>query len=158
MPFVIKPTRKHEFTYEEDGDQLVAVFDFVCSEDGIPKSIRDKIVFPKKDEEGNIIDSGNTADVIWYNIRRSLKEVRGLIDADTGENITFIESDGSINEDKQKSVFEFLIGLSMGPQFMDAYLGIDSKNSKAGATQLSTGSGEPTADRASEVTDTPASN
>lgn len=130
MSFKIKPSRKRTFEFVDGEDKLTVTFDFVCTED-----IKSSEVI-KRLKEG-VADQDSATQFMWYTIRRSLIECTGIDDIDTGMSIALKDKDGKINDDIQRAIFEFIIGLGdMRSQIIDAYIGPTSKNSKPGVTQL----------------------
>lgn len=124
MPFVIKPSRKYTFTYEEEGNKLEADFDFICMEDGISEEVRNKL----KDHNPDNPNKEAILSILWYNIRRSLKTVRGIQDEE-GKNIEITD------DNIQKAVFEFIIKCGdLRLQILTAYIGTAEKNLKPGVT------------------------
>lgn len=146
MPFILNPKRKYEFTYTDGDNSLTAIFDFPCVEDRNNSKIRKKLEgvnvskIATGDKDQDTIDIASN--LIWYNIRTALKEIHGVVEEGTiteecpeGKEITFYNEDGSINEDMQKAVLEFLITLpaeegkeSIRDQVYTAFLGPIGKN------------------------------
>lgn len=120
--FAIKPNRKFTFKYGEGTEDAFTVdFDFICIEQ------------INSDEVKNILKNVNG--VIYYFMRKSLISVSGLINVDSGEPLKLYNEDGSINEEIQKAVFEFVMTFEeFRDQLITAYAGVSSKNLKTGVT------------------------
>lgn len=126
MPFVMKKSRRQEFTYkdEESGESFTAVFEFICMEDRFSKEFFDKL----KNYDSSNPDVGTTTNILWYNIRKSLVALEGVVDED-GAPITIVNEDGTVNEGIQKAALEYIIGFEgMSKDIMTAFIGSAGKN------------------------------
>jgi len=135
MAFVLNPTRKVTIKYEdkESGDSFEADFDFILTEDCFTEEMRKRVlelkpILKEDNDEIKTQKIYKQQSVMWYKIRKSLKEVRGIQDVEGNDII--------ITEENQGAVFEFICDFGdIAVQAYNAYLGLHSKNLNAGVTK-----------------------
>jgi hypothetical protein len=147
MAFTLNPTRKFTVKYSapstegsEPSDSFEADFEFILTEDCFTEDVRKKVkelkpILNSDTEEVKTSKMYKQQSVIWHKIRRSLKAVRGINDFD-GNPISIADENFNINTDVQAAVFEFITNFDdVATQILSAYMGLNLKNSKAGATK-----------------------
>jgi len=133
MSFVLNPTRKITVKYEdpETKESFEADFKFILTEECFTEDFRKKTseletILESDPEEVKQEKMFKSQAVIWYRIRKSLVEVRGIKDPE-GNSL-------EVNEETQAAIFEFIVNFGdIAKQLLAAYMGLSLKNLKAGA-------------------------
>lgn len=121
MAFKLNPNRRITIKHVEGEDELEAVFVFPCLED---REDLGKLMGKLKDYDPEKAQEEDTVKLFWYTLRTALVEIKGVVNEETGEPIA-INGD----EEMQKVVFDFLIGLEgMVDKILTAYVGPKGKN------------------------------
>jgi hypothetical protein len=128
MAFVLNPTRKFTAVYKDEttGDSFEADFAFLLTEDCFTPEMREKaksleVILESDTPEIKQEKLYKAQAVIWYKLRNSLKEVRGIND-EQGNKI-------QINNDTRDAVFEFVMTCGdVSTQVVMAYIGVARKN------------------------------
>ena len=135
MAFVLNPTRKFTVKYKDPKteDEFEADYEFILTEDCFTDELRKKTqeIEPILDSDSDEVKKNKlfrAQSVVWHKIRRSLKVVRGINDEEGNPLI--------VNEENQAAIFEFITNFGdTATQVLMSYIGLSSKNLKAGVTK-----------------------
>lgn len=149
MALKLSLNRVHTFEYDEGDEQFKVTFEFPYSEDLDRLSIRKllnkkygKIEF-KADKDGKENDPtdeeleylSDMSNIIMRKALVSMESKEGIED-ENGNLIKLKNDDGSINEQVQKAMFEYVKSKTeLYTKILMAYVGPKSKNLKTGVTQ-----------------------